>query len=180
MDSNILIKHFCQADTYLCTEELLEKVGKGEYNAWVSDFVYSETLGELKNAFEKRKNLKSFQGEFIPKKEIDKMISAIELFKKIPNIKSAEIPLEQDKIYDRVKTLCIEAKDAPIVISVEQLEKMLSREVYLVTADMHSLFFKVKRLIRPLHPSFHMKQCKTECPSYHRCRWRDKFTNFAR
>jgi hypothetical protein len=178
LDSNILIKHFCQADDYLCTEQLLDKIEKGDYNAWISDFVYSETLGELKNDYEKKRRLKPFEGEFIPKPALEKMIGTIEDFKKTPNLKSTTIPLDQTMIYDRVRTLCIEAKDAPVVMCVEYLEKTLGRQVYLVTADMRSLFFKVKRLVRPLHPSFHMEECKTECPSYHSCQWRNRFTKF--
>lgn len=180
LDSNILIKHFCQAGDYLCTEELLEKIEKGTYTGWVSDFVYSETLGQLKNEFERRKRLKIFNEEFIPKPELRKMIDTIELFKKIPHVKSTTMLIDQRVIYDRVKTLCIEAKDAPVVMCVEYLEKSLSRQVYLVTADMHSLFFKVKRLVRSLHPSFHLIKCKIECPSYYRCHWRDRFTNFEK
>lgn len=58
LDSNILISHLRSANEYLCTEELLDKVVDGHYNAWISDFVYSEVLGDLKNQLEKRKGLK--------------------------------------------------------------------------------------------------------------------------
>jgi len=180
LDSNILINHFCEADKYLCSSQLIDKVENGDYIAWVSDFVYSEALGELKNRLEKRKGLKVSKGEVISKTELERMIETIETFKKTRHLNSTSVSLNQTMIYDRVKTLCIQAKDAPIVMCVEELEQKLKKNVYLVTADMDTLFFKAKRLVKTLHPSFHMEKCTSLCPSYFSCDWKNHFTNFEK
>jgi len=179
LDTNILINHFCRADEHICSEQLLGKVKNGDYTAWISDFVYSETLGELKNRLEKRKGLKVALGEVISRFELDRMIQTIETFKKTPNLKSATFPFDPTIVYERVKASCIEAKDAPIVLAVEELEKSILKEVYLVTADMQSLFFKARKFVKTLHPSFHMEKCVPECLSYYTCRWRNKFNNVS-
>ncbi len=174
LDSNVLIDHLCNADACLCNEKLLQKIENGRFTAWISDFVYSEALGELKNRLEKKKGLKVAFRETISSFERTTMIQTIETFKKIPNLKSVTIPLDQKLIYTRVKTLCIEAKDAPIVLCVEELAKKISH-VFLVTADMHSLFFKA-RTVKTLHPSFHLDKCTSACRSYYNCRWRNRYT----
>ena len=176
LDSNILINHFCNADEHLCSEQLLNKIRDGHYDAWISDFVYSETLGEMKNRLEKKKGLKVERREVISKFELARIIETIETFKKTPNLKSITIPLDQMMVYDRVKESCIEAKDAPIVLCVEQMQKKMLRDVYLVTADMHSLFFKARKFVKTLHPSFHMNKCISECLSYYSCNWKNRFT----
>ena len=177
LDSNILIDHLCNADAHRCTEELLDKIERGHFAAWISDFVYSEVLGELKNRLEKRKGLKVAFRETISRFELARMVSAVETFKKIPNLNSITLPLDQKMIYDRVRNLCIEAKDAPIILCVEELNKKLSKDVLLVTADMHSIFFKAKKIVKTLHPSFHLDKCTPKCRSYYACQWRDKFTS---
>lgn len=177
LDSTVLIDHLCNADAHLCNEKLLDKIENGQFTAWISDFVYSEVLGELKNRLEKNKGLKVIFGESISRFELARMIKTIETFKKTPNLKSVTIPLNQKVIYERVKNLCIEAKDAPIVLCVEELEKRISK-IFLVTADMHSLFYKAKT-VKTLHPSFHLDKCTSDCRSYYQCRWRNKFTSHA-
>jgi predicted nucleic acid-binding protein len=176
LDSNILIDHFCNAGVHLCSEQLLNKIRHGDHDAWVTDFVYSETLGEIKNRLEKKKGLKASRREVISKFELARIIKTIEIFKKTPHLESATIPLDQTMIYDRVKESCIEAKDAPIILCVEQLQKKMSGDVYLVTADMHSLFFKAQKFVKTLHPSFHMNRCTSECRSYYSCNWKNRFT----
>lgn len=180
LDSNILVHHFCDANNCLCAEQLLEKIGQPaqkDYSAYVSDFVYSESLGEMKCQYENKHHLSYKHTDATPIDVRERMVQAIEDFKKSYNINSVKIPLDQLQIYDRVRHYCFQTKDAPIVLSVEYLNKQLGKEVCLVTGDVNSLYYKAGKIVKTLHPSFHFEFCPKECGSYSMCSHKNRFTS---
>lgn len=177
LDSNILINHLCDADKYLCTSQLLEKIGRKQYSAYISDFVYSESLGEMKCKYESAKHLSYKHEDAVPKDVRERMVQAIEEFKKGYNLNSVQIPLDQLQVYQYVRDYCLQAKDAPIVLSAQYLMRKLKTDVYLVTSDMQSLFYKASKILKTLHPSFHLEYCPKECMLYSTCQWKNRFTS---
>jgi hypothetical protein len=107
----------------------------------------------------------------------ERMVQAIEDFKKSYNINSVKVPFDQLQVYDRVRHYCFQTKDAPIVLSVEYLNKQLRKEVCLVTGDVNSLYYKANQIVKTLHPSFHFEFCPKECGSYNVCSHKNRFTS---
>jgi hypothetical protein len=177
LDSNIVIHHLCDADSHLCASQLLEKISQKEYTAYVSDFVYSESLGEMKSQYENKKHLTYKHEEAVPQEVRARMSEALEELKKGYNINTVKVPIDQLKVYEYVRNYCFQAKDAPIVLSVEYLKTQLKQDVSLVTGDVHSLLFKARKIIPVAHPSFHFDWCPKECKSYSVCNWKNVFTS---
>ena len=155
---------------------LLDKIAQKNYVGYVSDFVYSESLGQMKCQYEIKKHLTFKNEEAVPQEVRAKMAEALEELKKGYNINTVKVPIDQLKIYDYVRDYCFQAKDAPIVISVEYLKTQLKQDVALVTGDVHSLLYKARKIIPALHPSFHFDWCPKECKSYNTCSFKNVFT----
>jgi len=177
LESNILIDHFCFAGEHFCSSELIKKIpNSSEFKAWTSDYILSETLGKMKDIYEEKKGLKGALRETIPKSDISKMVQILEDFKRTPNLDTMKAEIDSKAVYEKVRDLCIETKDAPVVLSVLELQEKLRRQVKLVTADM-KLFVRAKKNLRTLHPSFHLHKCPSNCKTYYFCKNRDRYTS---
>jgi len=147
---------------------LLDQIKSGNYNGWSVDYVLSEVLGELKADIERRKGLTYLKRDALSRLEISELVTTIEMVKKIPNLKIYKTPsINQIEIYDKVKNLCIQAKDALILISAINLQQGTGN-VVLITRD-ERLLIRGKKEIRTAHPSEYINRCPNNCPTKNIC-----------
>jgi predicted nucleic acid-binding protein len=172
LDTNIIVDYIVPSERikYACSQELLERVRKGDFKAWSADYTLSETLGELKKRKEEQKGVKDILRETLSAFEIEQMAKIIEEFRKTPNLEVFEPkPTTQEKIFDKVKTVCVQATDALVLLSVLDLREKLN-DIILTTRD-GKLLVRAKRLVRTAHPIELIGSCPTGCTSKYECKF---------
>jgi hypothetical protein len=144
-------------------------VKKGEFKAWSADYTLSEALGELKRRKEEKNGTKDVLRETLSNYEIEQMTRIIGEFRKTPNFEIFEPkPTPQEKIFNEVKTVCVQATDALVLLSVLDLREKLGG-IILVTRD-GKLLVRAKRLIRTAHPAELVGLCPSTCISRYGCK----------
>lgn len=172
LDTNIIIDYIIPSERakYACSYELLERVKKGDFKAWSADYTLSETLGELKKRKEEKNGVKDVLRETLSTFEIERMTRIIEEFRKTPNLEIFEPKqTSQEKIFDKVKTVCIQATDALVLLSVLDLREKFGN-IILATRD-GKLLVRAKRLIQTAHPVDLIGSCPSNCISKYECKF---------
>jgi predicted nucleic acid-binding protein len=171
LDTNIIVDFIVPSERakYACSVKLIEKIGKGDFKAWSADYALSETLGKLKQNREESIGVKDVPRETLSTYEIEQMTKIIEEFKKTPNFEVFEVePIRQMEVFDKVKTICVQATDALVILSVLSLKKKLG-DITLVTRD-GKLLMRGKRLIKTAHPIELVGTCPLDCGSRFTCK----------
>jgi hypothetical protein len=156
---------------YACSYELVQKVEKGQFKAWSVDYALSETLGILKGEKEERIGTKDISRETLSAYDVTQMVSVIDEFRKTNNFEVfAPEHIPQAEIFDKVKSICVQATDALVLLSVLHLKKKLPN-IVLVTRD-DKLLVRGKKLVSTAHPIDFLPSCPTKCDSKSICRHR--------
>lgn len=172
LDTNIILDYIIPSKRteYACSCELIERVKKGDFKAWSADYALSETLGRLKERREEKLGLKDVLRETLSTHEIDQMVKIIEEFRKTPNFDIFEPePVLQEEIFNRVKSICVQATDALVLLSALNLKAKLG-DIVLVTRD-KKLLERGKRMIKTAHPIELVGSCPSSCRSRSICRY---------
>jgi predicted nucleic acid-binding protein len=174
LDTEILLDYIVPSrrDLYKCSCLLLEEIAKGNLKAWSADYVLSEILGNLKGEREEKNRTSHILSETLTELEkatIQKIVSNV---KNIPNFKIFQPtkPITQQQIYEIVKRLCIQTKDAIVVLTALDARNTL-KGIELVTRD-NKLLVRSKKEITTAHPSKFIKSCPRDCLSYFSCKYR--------
>jgi len=171
LDTNIILDYvlFSGGAKYACSYELVERIRKGEYEAYTADYTLAETLGELKAKREEKIGVKDIPKETLSQHEIGRMVTMIEEFRKTPHFEVFEPePVAQEQIFDKVKSVCVQSTDALVLLSALDLKKRLGNLI-LVTRD-EKLLARGKRLIETAHPMELVGACPPSCLSKENCR----------
>ena len=172
IDTQILVDSIIpyRSQRFLCSKLLINDISKGVRKGWIIDYVLSETLGELKNNLEKKKHLDYLKREVLSDFEIERLVEIIEQVKRIPNLEIFKTPIiEQKEIFYKVRNLCVEAKDALILISALQIREKWG-SIILVSRDERFLV-RAKKEVSTAHPSEFIKKCPEECLSKNICKF---------
>jgi hypothetical protein len=160
---------------YPCSDLLLNKIRDGTYKGWTVDYVLSELLGNLKGELQNHRHLGHIPKEVLSGQDILGLTQTIEGVKRMPNLEISKArAIEQKEIYEKVKTLCIETKDAPILIStleVQERLKQLGCPIFLITRD-ERFMIRARKEILTAHPSKFIVKCPNECLSKNTCKHR--------
>ena len=157
-----------RARLFPCSKMLIDSIKSGAYNGWTIDFVLSEVLGQLKSDLERSKGLTYLKRDVLSRFEVNQIVTIIEQIKKIPNLKIFETPpVNQREIYNKVKDLCVQTKDALILISALKAQQKI-RNIVLVTRDERFLM-RGKKEIATAHPCNYIDRCPDSCPSRSSC-----------
>jgi hypothetical protein len=85
----------------------------------------------------------------------------------IPNLKILKTSnIDQEKIFQTLQNICIEATDALVLLSADELGKQVN-PIELVTDD-NRLLIRGSQLVKTSHPSKYLQKCPTSCPN--KCR----------
>lgn len=173
LDANIFLDCInpWRRQSFCCSNILMERIKNRYYNAWTADYILSETLGRLKGDKERELGLTHIHRQRLTRHEIDQMARIVYEFKDIPNLEVFEPEhITQEEIFDKVKTVCVQAKDALVLLSALNLRNNVSN-VTLVTRD-DRLIYRGRVLIDVAHPSKYVDSCPQECRSITTCNYR--------
>ena len=149
---------------------LVDNIRQGDYNGWTVDYVLSELLGELKGDMERKKGVDHILTETLSSYEITSLVQIVEGLRSMPHLEVFKTPfIEQSKIYEKVRSLCIEAKDAIILISALQLRGTM-KNIVLTTRD-GKFLVRANKEIATAHPSKYLTKCPVQCLSKSVCRF---------
>jgi len=175
LDSSILLDNIIprRRKQHSCSCKLIEEIRthKDRFNAWTADFNLSETLGQLKNEKEVEEGKSYSPYELLTPHQIGKMVEIIEAFTQVENIEIFKPkPILQEELFEKVKNLCIQAKDALVLASALYLKKEIGKDVILVTRD-ERLLIRGRKAMRTTHPINLIDSCP-ECLGYSTCKFR--------
>lgn len=160
---------------FACSFELMENVRKGQqhFKAWSADYSLSEALGILKEAREERLGLKYIDKQVLSTYEIAQMVSIIDEFRKTPNFEVFEPePIPQKEIFEKVEHVCVQAKDALVLLSALSLRsKPATANAVLVTRD-DRLLVRAGKITDTAYPIDFLPSCPSICASHLNCRHR--------
>lgn len=174
LDTEILLDYIIPSrrDLYKCSSLLIEEITKGDLKAWTADYVLSEILGNLKSAREAKNQTQHILRETLTEPEKLTIQKIVWELRNIPNFKIFQPPnpITQQQIYDIVKRLCIQTKDAMVLLTALEAQSIL-RNLELVTRD-NKLSVRSKNEIMVAHPSKFIKSCPRDCLSYSSCKYK--------
>jgi predicted nucleic acid-binding protein len=173
LDTNIIIDYIVPSrrTEYACSYALIEKVKNGDFKAWAADYAMAETLGRLKESLEERRKISYIWKEVLTTYDVEQMVKIIDEFRKTPNFEVFRPdPISQRDIFDKVRSICVQATDALILLSVLNLKEKLSN-VTLITRD-NKFLIRARRLVPTAHPIHLVKSCPTNCTSKSICKHR--------
>ncbi len=171
LDTNILIDYIVPArrNMYTCSVELVENVKNGQFSAWIVDYALAEALGFLKEEREKRIGTHQIPRETLSSHEIEIMVGLTDRIRKIPNLNIfAPTSIQQSEIFDKVKTVCVQATDALVLLSLLELAKKIP-DITLVTRD-ERLRVRGGKLVQTMHPISCLNSCPKGCTSSSSCK----------
>jgi len=174
LDAEILLDFILptRRNQYKCSCQLVEEIGKGNFKAWSADYVLSEILGKLKGEQEEKNRTQRILRETLTEYEKGAIQKIVWDVKNIPNFKIFEPtnPITQQLIYETVRKLCIQTKDALVLLTALDAKNKL-KDIELVTRD-NKLLVRGKKEIATAHPSKFITNCPKDCQSYSSCRYR--------
>jgi len=178
IDTNVIVDCIIpfRRTKYACSLKLMEKVGEVEqrdFRAWSTDYSLSEALGTLKDAKEERLGLKYIDKQVLSTYDIAQMVIIIDEFRKTPHFEVFEPePIQQKEIFEKVKHVCIQAKDALVLLSALTLKnKPATANSVLVTRD-DRLLIRASRVTDTAHPVDFLDACPLTCTSRSNCTYR--------
>lgn len=145
-----------------CSERLLRNLPNLGCNGWTTDYVLAETLGELKNALEWKLGKQHIKASVLSMhqiKHLEKIVNQVTHFPSLSILKSPIIT--QKEIYSIVRDLCVQAKDALVLLSTQKLGTKFAN-IKLVTRD-GKLLSRGKKIVKTAHPSDMLGKCPTTC-----------------
>ncbi|MHA1628559.1 MAG: hypothetical protein ACTSVS_00025 [Candidatus Heimdallarchaeota archaeon] len=174
LDANILLDLIIpwRRKSFLCSDILMNEIKKGNFRGWTVDYVMSEILGELKAEREKKIGVSNISKQTLSPYEVKKLELIVINLRNIPNfdIFKPDPPITQEKIFKTLKELCIQAKDALVILSAVALQRKVGNVTF-ITRD-QKLLVRGKKLINTANPSFFMASCPQSCLSYKNCKYR--------
>lgn len=145
-----------------CSESLLRNLSNLGCNGWTTDYILAETLGELKNALERKLGKQHIKSSVLTPHEIkklEKIVNQVTYFPFLSTLKSPTIT--QKEIYGAVRDFCVQAKDALVLLSTKKLTTKFAN-IKLVTRD-GKLLSRGKKIVKTAHPSEILGKCPTAC-----------------
>ena len=145
-----------------CSVSLLRNLTKFGCNGWTTDYVLAETLGQLKNALERKLGQQHVKSPVLSTQQIKHLENIISKVVYFPNFHVFKLPIiTQKEMYNVVRDGCVQAKDALVILSTRKLGAKLSG-AKLVTRD-EKLLYRGKKMINTAHPSDILPKCPSVC-----------------
>jgi len=174
VDTEILLDNIIpeRREQFKCSCLLIDEVSNGRLTAFTADYVLSEIMGILKTTKEIRKGTAHLLYETLTPTEKAAIQSIIVSLTNMPNLKifTPIKPISQKDIYDLVRSICIQTKDALVLLTALEAKSKL-KELELVTRDA-KLMVRSKSQIASAHPSAYINKCPSDCLSKFSCRYR--------
>jgi predicted nucleic acid-binding protein len=171
LDTNIIVDYIIphRRTEYACSYELVERIKKGKFKGWSTDYALAETLGNLKKEREISLQKAYVLKEVVTPYEVAGMVKIIQNLTQASNFNVfAPTPIPQVAIFNEVKDVCVQATDAFVLLSVIELRKKLP-DVVLVTRD-ERLLVRGSKEIPTSHPIGFMTSCPSNCKSKLTCK----------
>lgn len=174
LDTEVLVDNIVpnRRNQFKCSCLLIDDVKSGKLKALIADYVLSEVTGNLKSEKEAKKGTSNVAKETLsPTDKID-IQNIVKTVTSIPNLKVfiPSQPISQQDIYNLVSVVCVQTKDALVLLSALDIKNSI-RDIVLVTRD-ERLLVRSKAKITSAHPSEYINRCPFDCLSRTLCRHR--------
>jgi hypothetical protein len=154
---------------FKCSCLLIDEVSKGNLVGVSADYVLSEIMGNLKTAKEVKKGTAHLSKETLTSAEKAEIQSIVSDVKNIPHLTIFKPikEISQMDIYNMVSNLCIQTKDALVLLTALDARNKLG-DIGFLTRD-EKLLVRSRSQINSFHPVAYISKCPSDCQSKLSC-----------